>query len=64
LYVDSRLEGYHGGVFFTISSTGGAASTRLNQCRKKNKSGQVYLDEIKGLSDEMVAAGSRWIIWM
>jgi hypothetical protein len=31
--------------------------TRLNQCRKKNKSGQVYLDEIKGLSDEMAAAG-------
>jgi hypothetical protein len=31
--------------------------TRLNQRRKENKSGQVYLDEIKGLSDEMAAAG-------
>jgi hypothetical protein len=31
--------------------------TRLNQCRKENKTGQVYLDEIKGLSDEMAAAG-------
>jgi hypothetical protein len=31
--------------------------TRLNQCRKENKSGQVYLDEIKGLSDKMTAAG-------
>jgi hypothetical protein len=31
--------------------------TRINQCRKENKSGQVYLDEIKGLSDEMAAAG-------
>jgi hypothetical protein len=31
--------------------------TRLNQCRKENKSGQVYLDEIEGLSDEMAAAG-------
>jgi hypothetical protein len=25
--------------------------TRLNQCRKEDKSGQVYLDEIKGLSE-------------
>jgi hypothetical protein len=32
-------------------------STRLNQCRKNNKTGQAYLDEIKGLSDEMDAAG-------
>jgi hypothetical protein len=31
--------------------------TRLNQCRKEDKSGQVYLDEINGLSDEMAAAG-------
>jgi hypothetical protein len=31
--------------------------TKINQCRKENKSGQVYLDEIKGLSDEMTAAG-------
>jgi hypothetical protein len=31
--------------------------TRLNQCHKENKSGQVYLDEMKGLSDEMAAAG-------
>ncbi|KAK1610461.1 hypothetical protein QYE76_034134 [Lolium multiflorum] len=31
--------------------------TKLNQCRKEDKSGQVYLDEIKSLSDEMAAAG-------
>jgi hypothetical protein len=31
--------------------------TRLNQCRKEDKTGQAYLDEIKGLSDEMAAAG-------
>jgi histone deacetylase 1/2 len=31
--------------------------TRLNQCRKENKIGQVYLNKIKGLSDEMAAAG-------
>jgi hypothetical protein len=31
--------------------------TRLNQCRKEDKIGQAYLDEIKGLSDEMAAAG-------
>jgi hypothetical protein len=31
--------------------------TRLNQYRKENKTGQVYLDEIKGLYDEMAAAG-------
>jgi hypothetical protein len=31
--------------------------TRLNQCRKEDKSGQVYLDEINGLSDEMAIAG-------
>jgi hypothetical protein len=31
--------------------------TKLNQCRKENKTGQVYLDEIKGLSDEMAVAG-------
>jgi hypothetical protein len=31
--------------------------TKLNQCRKDDKSGQVYLDEIKSLSDEMAAAG-------
>jgi hypothetical protein len=31
--------------------------TRLNQCRKGDKTGQVYLDEIKGLCDEMAAAG-------
>jgi hypothetical protein len=30
--------------------------TRLNQCRKEDKTGQAYLDEIKGLSDEMAAA--------
>jgi hypothetical protein len=31
--------------------------TRRNQCRKENKTGQVYLDKIKGLSDEMAAPG-------
>jgi hypothetical protein len=31
--------------------------SRLNQCRKDDKIGQAYLDEIKGLSDEMAAAG-------
>ncbi|XP_071678378.1 uncharacterized protein [Lolium perenne] len=31
--------------------------TRLNQCRKEDKTGQAYLDEIKGLADEMAAAG-------
>ncbi|XP_071678436.1 uncharacterized protein [Lolium perenne] len=31
--------------------------TKLNQCRKDDKSGQAYLDEIKSLSDEMAAAG-------
>jgi histone deacetylase 1/2 len=31
--------------------------TRLNQCRKDNKTGQAYLDEIKALSDKMAAAG-------
>jgi hypothetical protein len=31
--------------------------TRLNQCRKEDKTSQAYLDEIKGLSDEMAAAG-------
>jgi hypothetical protein len=31
--------------------------TRLNQCRKEDKIGQAYLDEIKGLSDKMAAAG-------
>jgi hypothetical protein len=31
--------------------------TKLNQCRKEDKIGQVYLDEIKSLSDEMAAAG-------
>jgi hypothetical protein len=31
--------------------------TRLNQCRKEDKIGQAYLDEIKDLSDEMAAAG-------
>jgi hypothetical protein len=31
--------------------------TRLNQCRKENKTGQVYLNKIKGLSDEMAVAG-------
>jgi hypothetical protein len=31
--------------------------TRLNQCRKEDKLGQVYLDEIKGLFDEMDAVG-------
>jgi hypothetical protein len=30
---------------------------RLNQCCKGDKTGQAYLDEIKGLSDEMAAAG-------
>jgi hypothetical protein len=30
--------------------------TRLNQCRKENKLGQVYLDEINGLYDEIAAA--------
>jgi hypothetical protein len=29
--------------------------TKLNQCRKENKTSQVYPDEIKGLSDEMAA---------
>jgi hypothetical protein len=29
----------------------------LNQCRKENKSGQAYLDEIKGLSNVMAADG-------
>jgi hypothetical protein len=29
---------------------------RLNQCRKEDKTGQAYLDEIKGLSDEIAAA--------
>jgi hypothetical protein len=32
--------------------------TRLNQCRKEDKTGQAYLDEIKDLSDEMAAAGN------
>jgi hypothetical protein len=31
--------------------------TRHNQYRKGDKIGQVYLDEIKGLSDEMAVAG-------
>jgi hypothetical protein len=31
--------------------------TRLNQCRKENKIGQVNLDKIKDLSDEMATAG-------
>ncbi|XP_071676767.1 uncharacterized protein [Lolium perenne] len=31
--------------------------TKLNQCRKEDKTGQAYLDEIKGLSDEMAATG-------
>jgi hypothetical protein len=31
--------------------------TKLNQCRKEDNTGQVYLDEIKSLSDEMAAAG-------
>jgi hypothetical protein len=31
--------------------------TRLNQCHKDNKTWQAYLNKIKGLSDEMVAAG-------
>jgi histone deacetylase 1/2 len=31
--------------------------TKLNQCRKEDKTGQTYLDEIKSLSDEMAAAG-------
>jgi hypothetical protein len=31
--------------------------TRLNQCHKEDKSGQAYLDEIKGLSNEMAAGG-------
>jgi hypothetical protein len=31
--------------------------TRLNKCCKENKLGQIYLDEIKSLSDEMAAAG-------
>ncbi|KAK1649950.1 hypothetical protein QYE76_067755 [Lolium multiflorum] len=31
--------------------------TKLNQCRKEDKTGHAYLDEIKGLSDEMATAG-------
>jgi hypothetical protein len=31
--------------------------TRLNQCCKEDKTGQAYLDENKGLSDEMATAG-------
>jgi hypothetical protein len=31
--------------------------TKMNQCRKEDKIGQVYLDEIKGLSGEMASAG-------
>jgi hypothetical protein len=38
--------------------------SRLNQCRKDDKIGQAYLDEIKGLSDEMAALARHWIIWM
>jgi hypothetical protein len=31
--------------------------TKLNQCHKEDKTVQAYLDEIKGLFDEMAAAG-------
>jgi hypothetical protein len=31
--------------------------TKMNQCHKENKTRQVYLDEIKGLSGEMASAG-------